>query len=215
MSTSEKKKNSDLFKNVWTIPNILTFIRILLVPVFAVLFLKNYYMIALVILLLSGLTDFFDGKIARKFNQISSLGKLLDPIADKLTQITIAVLLFFKFRSASDASLKAFSWVFLLFLVKEASMLIGGSIMLSKGIRPGASEIVGKVATFFFYGAMLVILGFGPEIGAFTKSNPAFAIGSTTTMILVVISAVLTFSALFSYFPGLFKQIKEYRASKK
>ena len=53
MSTSEKKKNSDLFTNVWTIPNILTFIRILLVPVFAVLFLKNYYMIALVILLLS------------------------------------------------------------------------------------------------------------------------------------------------------------------
>jgi len=94
-------------------------------------------------------------------------------------------------------------------------MLIGGSIMLSKGIRPGASELPGKISTFFFYGAMLVILGFGPEIGAFTKSNPDFAISSTVTMVLVVISAILTFVALFSYFPGLFKQIKEYRESQK
>lgn len=213
--SDSKKKNSDLLTNIWTVPNILTMIRIILVPIFAVLFLKGSYIPALVVLLLSGLTDFFDGKIARRFNQISELGKILDPIADKFTQITIAVLLFFKFRTASDASLKAFSWVFLLFLVKEASMLIGGSIMLSKGIRPGASELPGKIATFFFYGAMLVILGFGPEIGAFTKSNPDFAISSTVAMVLVVISAILTFVALFSYFPGLFKQIKEYRESQK
>ncbi|HOA34462.1 MAG TPA: CDP-alcohol phosphatidyltransferase family protein, partial [Clostridiales bacterium] len=91
--SDSKKKNSDLLTNIWTVPNILTMIRIILVPIFAVLFLKGSYIPALVVLLLSGLTDFFDGKIARRFNQISELGKILDPIADKFTQITIAVLL--------------------------------------------------------------------------------------------------------------------------
>ena len=73
----------DLFKGCWTIPNLLSVIRILLIPVFAVLFYKQEYGWAILTLVLSGLSDFFDGKIARKFNQISALGKMLDPVADK------------------------------------------------------------------------------------------------------------------------------------
>ena len=61
----------DLFKGCWTIPNLLSVIRILLIPVFAVLFYKQEYGWAILTLVLSGLSDFFDGKIARKFNTIS------------------------------------------------------------------------------------------------------------------------------------------------
>lgn len=202
-------KNDDLLSNIWTVPNALSILRIILVPIFAVLFYKEYYIYAVLVLFLSGLTDFLDGKIARRFNQISSLGKILDPIADKITQITIAVMLFFVFKGAEDSSLRAFSWVFLFFLFKEAFMLIGGAVMLAKEIRPGASELVGKVATFVFYGVMLIIIGFGPEVGAFSRNNPALAISPAITMILVVIAALLTLAALLSYTPEIIRQFKE------
>ena len=109
----------DLFKGCWTIPNLLSVIRIFLIPVFAVLFYQDQKIVAVLVLALSGLTDMFDGKIARKYNQISALGKILDPVADKLTQISIAVMLFIDFNTADDKLIKAFSWIFLFFLVKE------------------------------------------------------------------------------------------------
>ena len=134
----------DLFKGCWTIPNLLSFLRIVIVPVFAYLFMQGQYGWAVFMLVLSGLSDFFDGKIARKFNQISALGKILDPVADKLTQIILAVLLFLSFNKADDATLKAFSWVFLVFIIKEFVMVLGGVVMLAFGIRPGAAEIYGS-----------------------------------------------------------------------
>ena len=84
----------ELFKDWKTIPNLLCVIRILLVPLFVILYVKGYPIMAVSIVVVSGLTDCFDGKIARKFNQVSDLGKLLDPIADKLTQIAVAMVLF-------------------------------------------------------------------------------------------------------------------------
>lgn len=205
----------DLFKGSLTVPNLLSGIRILLIPVFAVFFFNGKYIWAVFILFLSGLSDFLDGKIARRFNQISDLGKVLDPVADKLTQITIAVMLFFEFRAAESSSMKAFSWVFLFFLFKEGIMVIGGAVMLSKGIRPGAAEIWGKTATFFFYSAMLLIIAFGPEIGAFVSSNPALTLPEWVVMVLVILSAVLTFIALLSYLPETFRQFKENAKEKK
>ena len=74
----------ELFKGCWTVPNLLSVIRILLIPVFAVLFYDGEYLWAVFVLFLSGLSDFLDGKIARRFNQVSALGKVLDPVADKL-----------------------------------------------------------------------------------------------------------------------------------
>jgi cardiolipin synthase len=201
----------DLFKGCWTIPNLLSFLRIVIVPVFAYFFMQGQYGWAVFMLVLSGLSDFFDGKIARRFNQISALGKLLDPIADKLTQITLAVLLFLSFNNASDETLKAFSWVFLVFIIKEFVMVIGGAIMLAFGIRPGAAEIYGKVSTFAFYAVMIFIVAFGPEIGVFKE---LFTIPNALMMILVVVSAILTLVAFASYMPGTFRQFKE-RFSKK
>ena len=160
----------DLFKGCWTIPNLLSFLRIVIVPFFAYFFLNGQLTLAVIMLALSGFSDFLDGKIARKFNQISALGKVLDPVADKLTQITLAVLLFYSFSKSEDATLKAFSWVFLVFILKEAVMVIGGAIMLMFNIRPVAAEFYGKLATFAFYTIMIVIVAFGPEIGVFRES---------------------------------------------
>lgn len=200
-----------LFKGCLTVPNFLTLCRVILIPIFAVLFYKGYFVWAVFILFLSGLSDFLDGKIARRFNQVSEFGKIFDPIADKLTQITIAIMLFFEFRTVESEAMRAFSWVFLFFLLKEAVMIIGGAVMLSKGIRPSAAEILGKIATFGFYASMLLIIAFGPEVGAFVRNaeNPALVLPEWGVMALVLISALLTLLALFSYLPGFFRQLKE------
>jgi cardiolipin synthase len=195
-----------LFKNCWTIPNLLSFLRIVIVPVFAYLFVKEQYGWAVFTLVLSGLSDFFDGKIARKFNQISELGKMLDPLADKLTQITLAVLLYMSFAQAQDEMLKAFSWVFLVFIGKEAFMVVFSVFMLILNLRPCAAEIFGKLSTFAFYFIMIVIVAFGPEIGWL---KDVFQLPPVLMMILVVVSAILTIVALVSYVPDTLRQFKE------
>lgn len=84
--------------------------------------------------------------------------------------------------------------------------------MLSLGLRPSAAEIYGKVATFFFYGVMLLIIGFGPEIGAFSEH---FTLPTLAMQILVIISALLTIVAFFSYVPDTLRQFRERSEKKK
>ena len=191
----------NLFKGCLTVPNLLSLIRIFLIPAFAVLYYKGHIGWAVLMLALS----------ARRFNQVSELGKILDPVADKLTQITIAVMLYIAFRSCNDQLMVAFSWVFLVFLAKEAVMVIGGAIMIACGIKPGAAEIYGKVATFVFYLVMLVIIGFGPEIGAFRNY---WTLPDPVLMVLVIISAILTIVAFASYMPATYRQVKEKHQSR-
>ena len=200
----------DLFKGSLTIPNLLSVIRIALIPVFAVLYLRGDMIPAVTILIVSGLTDLFDGKIARRFNQVSDLGKILDPVADKLTQITVAVILLIKFLQAESPVIHAFGWVFIVFLAKEGFMVLGGLAMLLCGLRPGAAEMPGKVATVVFYTTL--IIAFGPEVGALTS---LWTMPEILTGILVVISAIMCLIALASYGPGIKKQVGEYFAEKK
>lgn len=194
-----------------TVPNLLSFLRIVMVPIFAVLFYKGEYAWAVFVLGLSGLSDFFDGKIARRFNQVSALGKMLDPVADKLTQITIAVMFYITFKGSSDATVKAFSWVFLIFLVKEAVMVIGGGTMIAMGLKPGAAELPGKIATFVFYLVMIAIIAFGPDIGIL---GSVFTLPSAVMIALVCLSVLLTIIAFASYMPDVFRQYKEKKAKK-
>ncbi len=201
-----KENLKALFSGCLTVPNLLSLIRILLIPVFGVLFYNGEALWAVVVLVLSGLTDLFDGKIARRFNQISELGKILDPVADKLTQITIAVVIFLVLDKSQNPTMQWFKWVFLFFLFKELVMILGGAVMLAIGLRPGAAEIYGKVATFVFYGVMVVVLAFGPEIGALREW---FTLPTPVMIVLVIISAALTFVALLSYLPSTFRQFKE------
>lgn len=204
----------DLFKGCWTIPNLLSFIRILLIPVFAYLFYNDQKIAAVAVLAVSGLSDTFDGQIARRFNQVSALGKVLDPVADKLTQITIAVMLLIDFRNAENSLIRAFGWVFLVFLIKEAVMIIGGLVMLLLNIRPGAAEIWGKLATLVFYCGMTVIIAVGPEVGAL-NGVLGFELPEIVTGIIVVVSAIMTIIAFLSYMPETFRQFKEYFDNKK
>lgn len=202
----------DLFKNWNTVPNWISFARIIMVPIFAVLFLKGEIVWSVFVLFLSGFSDFIDGKIARKFNQVSDLGKMLDPVADKLTQMTIAVLLYLRFNSAQDGLVKTFSWIFLVFIIKEFVMVAFGAFMVAIGLRPSAAEIYGKLSTFAFYAVMIFLFAFAPEVGAF---KDFWEVPESILVILVAATAVLCVIAFVSYLPTTYRQFKEKYFSKK
>ena len=194
----------DLFENWNTIPNWLCFIRIALIPVFTALFVKEQYIAAFITMIVAALTDVFDGKIARKYNMVSNLGKILDPIADKLSQIAIVIILLVKFW---DGPLK---YILFLFIFKELLMVIGAGILMAKGMRPVAAEVWGKLATVVFYTFMITIIAIGPN-GALLSIDlfKGLELNNTVIMIMVIISAILAFASLFGYAPGFIRQLKE------
>lgn len=194
----------DLFENWNTIPNWLCFIRIALIPVFTALFVKEQYIAAFITMIVAALTDVFDGKIARKFNMVSNLGKILDPIADKLSQIAIVIILLVKFW---DGPLK---YILFLFIFKELLMVIAAGILMAKGMRPVAAEVWGKLATVVFYTFMITIIAIGPN-GALLSIDlfKGLELNNTVIMIMVIISAILAFASLFGYAPGFIRQLKE------
>ena len=201
----------DLFDNWNTIPNWLCFLRIALIPVFATLFIKGSYIPAFILMIVAALTDLLDGKIARKFNMVSNLGKILDPIADKLSQIAIVVILIVKYW---DGYLK---YILFLFIVKELLMVIGGALLMAKGMRPVAAEMWGKVATTVFYVFMIIIIALGGEGCALydVAFFKPFILPEWLITAMVVISALLAFVSLFGYAPGFIRQLKENKANKK
>lgn len=134
----------------WNIPNALSVLRLLLVPVFAVLYLNEIDMWAFGVLLLSGVTDLLDGVIARRFNQITDCGKLLDPLADKLTQVAVAVCLATRYP--------ALLTLMAVCLIKEGCQAIGGIILLRKRTTVRGSKWFGKVSTVVFYACMLAMV---------------------------------------------------------
>lgn len=165
-------------KRILTIPNLLSFFRLCLIPVVVWLycFEKNYLWAALVVAL-SGLTDLADGFIARRFHMVSDLGKALDPIADKLTQLTVLFCLVTRFRHMLIP--------LVILAVKE--LLIGGTNLLAirkTGTVTGA-DWHGKMTTALLYTMMLVHL-FWPQISP--PVSYALAGICTTAMLL---SAVL------------------------
>lgn len=203
-----KKTVNELFEGWNTIPNWLSFLRIALIPVFVVLFLKGYVLAAVIVMACAAITDLFDGKIARKFNQVSNLGKLLDPIADKLSQMAIVIVLIVTYWD------NAIRYLFMFFILKEIIMLLGGAILLSKGMRPTAAEIWGKVATTIFYIGMIILLALG-ENGALCPYLNDFCLPGVVTWIIVAVAAAATLISLLGYAPGFIRQIKENKQSKK
>lgn len=204
-----KENLKEIFDGCLTIPNLISVIRILLIPVIAVLYYNNYIWWTVFVIFISGLSDAVDGKIARKFNQVSNLGKLLDPVADKFTIFALAIVLFLKFKEAQSEAMQAFAWVFLLFIAKDVIMILGSIVLIALGTRPVAAEIWGKLATFAFYAVMVIIIGFGPEVGAISLYYPQYTIPEGLMFVLVVVAVVLTFVAFFSYLPSAIKQLKE------
>ena len=205
---SDLKKNvKELFEGWNTIPNWLSFIRIASIPFFIVLFLKGHILAAVILMICAALTDLFDGKIARKFNQVSNLGKILDPVADKLSQMAIIVVLIVTYWNS------AIKYLMMFFIAKEVIMILGGALLISIGLRPTAAEIWGKVATNVFYIGMIIILALG-ENGALCKYL-GFHITPVTTWVIVAIAALSALISLLGYAPGFIKQLKEKKNSNK
>lgn len=140
-------KEQRMKNKIFTIPNILSFLRIALIPFIVwTFFIKEYWLCAGLIVF-SGLTDLADGFIARKFNMISTLGKALDPVADKLTLFSIIL-------SLSIISEVIFI-VLVMFVIKEIVMGIEGIIVLKKVGTTYSAKWYGKITTLFLYLTMI------------------------------------------------------------
>ncbi len=128
----------------FNIPNALTVVRFILIFPFIVYFTHRSFLKAAIVLLVSGLTDWLDGVIARRFHQSTELGQMLDPLADKLTQASVAVCL-----ALEEPALIP---LLAIFVVKEALMVIAAIFLIGKNKKkPGGSEWYGKAATVLFY----------------------------------------------------------------
>ena len=132
-----------MFKNV---PNILTIIRFLLIPFIIFYIFTGNYILAFVFFTISGITDIADGFIARKFELVSNFGKLMDPLADKLTQITTL-------GSLAITNIIPV-WILIIVLLKEFIMICGASFLYGKDVVV-YSKWYGKLATVLFYIAIV------------------------------------------------------------
>lgn len=169
-----------------TIPNLMSGFRILLIPVFVVTFLRGVAVWPIVILLLSGVTDLFDGMIARRFHQVSDLGKMLDPIADKLTQIAVVACL-------TTVYFRPMLVLLVVYIVKELGMLIGGIVMLKWKKQVPSAKWFGKVATFEFYFAMALFLVF-PQ---FLLDNPGYIAAIIAVTIALILFSLVMYAVQF------------------
>lgn len=167
---SSEKPERDIF----TIPNLLSFVRICLIPTIVWLYcVKKNYLAAGGVLILSGATDIVDGYIARRFDMTSNLGKVLDPVADKLTQAAMLFCLWTRFP-----------WVafpIVLMVAKELFMSVTGVMVIQKtGVVLGA-EWHGKAATCLLY-AMLLLHVFWYDI---SRNASLISVAACTAMITV------------------------------
>ena len=169
-------------KEILTIPNLLSLLRLVLIPVYMTIYLNaatasDYYLSA-AILAVSCLTDMIDGKIARHFNMISTIGKILDPFADKATQFTLILCLALKHPVL---------WYLVgLFVVKEGFQLIAGGIMLRKGRMLDGALVSGKICTTVLF-VSLIILVMLP------------ALPETVILVITILDSVFMFNAFIQY----------------
>ncbi len=175
------------------LPNILSTFRIILIPFFVWQMIEGNTTLAGCILLVSSITDFFDGFLARKFNWVSDFGKLLDPIADKLTQTTISVVLII--------TLKHYWYFFAFMIFKDFVILLLGAILLKQGMNFKGAKFLGKASTFFFYGGMLLIV--------FFPGMPEWL-----TLSILIISVLLGLISALQYIPVYFQYKDEIQNAK-
>ncbi|NPA53414.1 MAG: CDP-diacylglycerol--glycerol-3-phosphate 3-phosphatidyltransferase [Aquificae bacterium] len=125
--------------------NQLTILRIFLVPIFIICLGYNKPLCALAVFTLAGITDALDGYVARKFNQVTTLGKILDPIADKALLISSFIFIY-----NSDLNVKFPFWFVVLVISRDVYILVGAAIIyLIKGHLDVKPSIFGKMTTFF------------------------------------------------------------------
>ena len=185
-------------KEDWlTIPNILSYVRILMIPIYVYLYINaespmDYYIVA-VILVLSGITDALDGIIARRTGQITDLGKVLDPLADKLTQVAVVSAMFIERPYVLP--------LLVLFILKELYLLVNNIILMRKNIIMDGAMWFGKVATATFYICMFLLIIF-PYID------------ESQSILLIRITAAFQLLSLFGYAHWFFIKFKEDKLGK-
>ena len=201
-----KEKIRKLFSNVWTIPNVLTIIRIILIPVFVVLFFheEEIRVASLCVFCAASLTDMLDGYLARKLNQITDFGKLFDPLADKLMVLTAMVL---QTRWTSAPTWGPLPPVAVIIVaVKELVMVLGGVFMLSKDVVV-YSNYFGKAAQVGFIAAL--VLSFFHD--RFLEGN-IVVWGMTPDILILWITVALAVVAMVVYAAAAVKTIREKNA---
>ena len=165
-------------KDILTIPNMLSFFRILLIPVMAVLYCYyEAYEASVVVIILSGLTDIADGKIARKFNMVSDFGKFLDPLADKLTQAAMALCLAVRYPGMGV--------LFLLMLVKESVLGTCALGALKATNTVNSAKWYGKVTTATLYIVMSLLFLF-PDIPMQVAQAGILVCGAVIVMSMIL-----------------------------
>ncbi len=122
------------------VPNALTMLRLLLIPVFCVLMLRDYNMPALAVFILASVTDVLDGYIARKYNLITDFGKLADPLADKLMVLSLMILLAYQGAAPWAAVI--------ILLAKELVLMLGSLFVLRNRKVVVFAQPIGKIAQF-------------------------------------------------------------------
>ena len=162
---------NEVSSRIFTIPNALSLIRLALVPVFLVLVILGYDRLALLTLVVSSVTDYLDGVLARRLNQVTRLGQLLDPAADRL----------FIFATVIGLAIRGIVpwWLVAIIVGRDVVLLVLGIVMANFGYGPLPVHHLGKIATFcLFYALPILMIGQAFPAAAWV-TNPvgwAFAI---------------------------------------
>lgn len=196
---------------IFTVPNILCYFRIVLIAPMLIFFFiarsndyaEKYTISAAACLVLSGLSDFFDGMLARKLNQVTELGKMLDPVADKLTLFAVGVCVVFIEPAVIP--------VITLLILKDFLMLIGATYMLKNHVKPCASKWYGKVGTFLFYISVVLIVLFDLILGM----GEEFRIYAIILLTLTAVMMVYSLIRYFLFFREIMKAEKLNKEAKK
>ena len=176
--------------------NILSLFRLLLIPLYVTIYLnaeKNTdYYIAAAILAVSCLTDLIDGKIARHFNMISSLGKVLDPLADKATQFTLIICLTVRYT--------VLRYLIALFILKESFQLIACAVKLQKGKMLKGALLSGKICTTILF-ISLVLMIMLPNL------NPDVVTVITAIDSIFMLAAFIDYAVAFFFKDNKFQEV--------
>lgn len=174
------------------VPNILSMIRLLLVPLFGIIFFgngANAHQYAVLVYAVATLTDVLDGYIARKYNLITKLGRVLDPLADKLMGFMVLLCI------TIDGIVPW--WAVAVFVLKEGTMGIGAVVMYGKVSDIMSSNLLGKSAAAVFFSVCVILIMFENKLA------------TATSTLLISVALLLTFSALLKYIDIYVKFIKE------
>ena len=180
-------------KSVFNVPNVLTFIRLLLVPVYWVAFFHLTIWVALSVFLVAFITDWLDGMIARRTNTITNLGKVLDPFADKCMQISAMI---------SVVVIGKLHFVYAILIVaKELFMIVSGAFLYKKNVVV-YSNVFGKLAT------VLTMIGFLIIYVSIGVAGDASATLLTIGTIVISIALVSSYVAFVVYTVMTIRQLK-------